>query len=401
MAQMQTKKLYFDDSYLTEFRATVVQVTERNGCTAVVLDRTAFYPTSGGQMHDTGQLGQAMVTDVILENGQILHLVRGDLQKGPIAGRIDWQRRFDFMQQHTAFHILAQSFLRLFGCETISSHLGEALSTIDVQIQKIDWEMIKRVEQLANSIIWQNRTVRAFLVDKKELDSLPVRKGEINENPVRLVEIHDFDLDPCGGTHVGNTAEVGLVKILAYEKIRDCLRFTFVAGQRAYKDYATKQTVLQELGSLFSTGQEEIVHSAQKALDLSKHYRKQVNKLQERLVEYEADKLIKDSALQNGIVVREYSEYDMGFIRRLAGLAIKKKNITLLLGCRSATESSIVFATSQDVDLRQVFSQVQDEFGGRGGGKPDFIQAGGGSGNLSLVLNKAREVVVKQLEKMS
>ena len=398
---MQTEKLYLEDSYLTEFETNIIDVVTVEDKEAVILDMTAFYPTSGGQMHDTGTIGNARISNVEIKDGRILHFVDRSLDKGPAIGRVDWLRRFDFMQQHTGFHILAQSFLHKTGGETVSSHLGEEMSTIDVQIENIDWRTIAKVEELANSVIWENREVSSYFVEEEELTSLNLRKFTVEERPIRLVDVQDFDLDPCGGTHVRMTGEVGIVKILFFEKVRDCLRFTFVAGERAQRDYQEKAQVLRDLGAVFSTGQEELVHSSQKALDMAKANAKEAARLLERLAEFEVNELINEAEASDQVVVREFSTNDISYLRRLASTAVKRAEVTLLLGQKTDV-ASIIFATSQAaVNLRAVFSEIQPLFGGKGGVRPDFVQGGGGRLEvLSESLTCARNLVEKQLSKL-
>ena len=292
---MQSEKLYLENSYLTEFETNIVDVVAVDDKEAVILDKTAFYPTSGGQIHDTGTIGNTRVSNVEIDNGRILHYVDQSLEKGPTTGHVDWPRRFDFMQQHTGFHILAQSFLRVTSSETVSSHLGEEFSTIDVQMDNINWQNIAKVENLANSVIWENRPVSSYFVEEKELTSLNLRKFTVEERPIRLVNIEDFDLDPCGGTHVRKTGEVGIVKILSFEKVRDCLRFSFVAGGRAQRDYQEKAKVLRDLGAVYTTGQSELVYSARKALEMAKVNAKEVERLKERIVEFEVKEFINEA----------------------------------------------------------------------------------------------------------
>jgi len=393
---IQTEKLYLTDSYLTEFESNIIDVVTVNGNKAVILDKSAFYPTSGGQMHDTGRIGRASVTYVEIENGQILHFVDRALDKGPTTGKLDWLRRFDFMQQHTGFHILAQSFLRKTGSETVSSHLGEEQSTIDVQIKNIDWQIVVDVEKLANTIIWENRNVSSYFIEENELASLHVRKFEVQETPIRLVDIKDFDLDPCGGTHVRNTGEVGIVKILGWEKVRDCLRFTFVAGIRALVDYQQKANVLRDLGAIFSTGQSELVFSAQKSLDMAKSNSKEATRLRERIVEYETEQLIDQAKAGAQVVLRIFTEEDISYLRRLASEVIKHVKVTLLFG-HKGNVASIVFASSQaGMNLRTVFDAIQPIFAGKGGGRPDFIQGGGGRIELLSDALSQAEVLVRQ-----
>ena len=198
-------RLYYTDSYLRAFPATVLERSELAGAPAAVLDRTAFYPTSGGQPHDTGRLGAARVLDVQVRepDQQVLHLLDAPLEPGPVEGEIDWIRRFDHMQQHTGQHILSQALLRVAGAETIGFHLGPESVSIDLPSPPSE-RQIGEAEDLANQIVTGNLPVRAWFPDPAELRELPLRKPPEVAGPVRLVAIGDFDLSPCGGTHVAS-----------------------------------------------------------------------------------------------------------------------------------------------------------------------------------------------------
>lgn len=217
---MITKRLYLDQSDLSVFSATIIRTFPHGSQHAVILDQTAFYPTSGGQMHDTGTINGIEVIDVIEQDDEILHLVNSPLQVGKAECQINWQRRFDFMQQHTGFHILARCFVNVTGARTLASHLGEQISTIDVDLKEIHEEQIKAVEDLAQRIIFEDRKVKAYWPHPAEVDKDRLRKELVAREEMRLVEIDGFDVDPCGGTHVRSTGQVGLVKIIRWDKIR-------------------------------------------------------------------------------------------------------------------------------------------------------------------------------------
>jgi len=232
-------RLYYEDAYRQTFSAVVLQRRLIEGREAVSLNETLFYPTSGGQMHDTGWLNDIPVVDVLWQDEEIWHILASPLAAERITGRLDWPRRFDFMQQHTAFHILAGSFKQLFNIETLASHLGELESTIEIAAGELPSADTDRLEEYANQIIYENRPVRAFFVDQAELASRSLRKTtEMNES-IRLIEIEHLDLDPCGGTHVSSTGQVGIIKVTGRERVRGHVRLSFVAGMRCRRAICT------------------------------------------------------------------------------------------------------------------------------------------------------------------
>jgi len=388
-----TQRLYYTDSYLKEFNARIIQKGEIEGKPAVVLDKTLFYPTSGGQMHDTGIIENVIVNNVVLQDDSIWHVLDKPVTKEDIHGQINWVRRFDFMQQHTGFHILAGSFLHQLEVETLSSHLGEEYSTIDVHSGLIDPAQLKDVEDHANKIIWENRLVRAFWAKKDDMDNPLLRKVPDEFEKVRLVGIEDFDLDPCGGTHVKTTGEVGLVKILGSEKIRGYTRYTFVSGGRALREMQKFYDVLTSLGQQLTTGIDDIPAAVEKLLEENK---KNIKALQsfEKLAEEQIVTELLQEAETSAVVVKCLEDKKIENLRRIASTVIKKGRGTFLLGSTGETPCLVFASTDEKLDLRPVFRQVLPQIDGRGGGSASFVQGGGtNSTNVPNALEKAKGLV--------
>src|ERR1043166_6024251 len=238
---MRTERLYYEDSHLTEFDAVVTTSAPADGGrTAVTLDRTAFYPTGGGQPTDTGALGAARVVEgAEAEDGSVLHFVEGSAPGAgeSVRGRIDWPRRLDHMQQHTGQHILSQAFVELFGAQTRSFRMLSADAEIDVELDSPSDEKVERAVSRANEIIWDDRAVRVHNVTPEEAARMPLRKDSAREGELRVIEIEGFDFSPCGGTHARRTGEVGLIAARQWERAKGLVRVTFVAGRRALEDY--------------------------------------------------------------------------------------------------------------------------------------------------------------------
>ncbi len=389
-----TEQLYYNDSYQTEFQAQVLDVKEIEGKNAVQLDKTLFYPTSGGQMHDTGKLGELTVSDVIIQDDTIWHILDSGKSEGTVTGVLDWSRRFDFMQQHTGFHILAGSFKHQLGVETLASHLGEDFSTIETDAQDITDEQINAVELLANQIIWQNRSVKAFIATEKDLDNPDLRKVPGMHENVRLVEIDDFDLDPCGGTHVKTTGEVGVIKLMSRERVRGTFRFTFAAGGRAVRLFQEYHTILAESGKLLTTGFADIPAKIEKITDENKLYFKRIQQIdkekEESVIQELCDKLNNQS-----LVDYIYPDVRIDVLRRIASAVIKQAQGMLLLGT-TGENPALVFATSRkDLDLRPVFRESIAMINGKGGGPADFVQGGGPD---SAKINDALQYAKSQLK---
>ncbi|MFO7631856.1 MAG: alanyl-tRNA editing protein, partial [Caldilinea sp.] len=251
-----TERLDYLDAYQQRFRAQVVAIREWNGAPAVVLDRTCFYPTSGGQLHDTGFLGEDAVIDVVAENGALLHLLAAPTSFAigdTIAGAIDWSRRYDHMQQHSGQHLLSQLIHRRFGFETVSVHFGREESTLDLDTAPLPTSFLEEIEQAANELAYDALAIRTYFVDDSNVKKLPLRRPPAATGQIRIVEIEGYDYSACGGTHVRTTAEIAPIKLLRQERRRNQTRIIFLCGLRACRDYGEKHRLLAETAAIFST----------------------------------------------------------------------------------------------------------------------------------------------------
>jgi alanyl-tRNA synthetase len=257
-----SKRLYWEDPYATRFEATVVSAREEEGRYLVELDRTLFYPTSGGQPHDTGVLGGVRVVDVFepeKHGERIVHVLEGPLEPGAtVEGEIDWNRRYRHMQRHTGQHVLSQAFLRAAQWNTIAVSLSGPEIHVDFDVwpgAEAAAEVLERAEALANWAVYANLAVSARVVPEAQVPLLPLRRMPQVRGAVRVVEIADWDLAPCGGTHLRSTAEAGPLKLLGFEKgKKKTIRVYARAGWEALEDYAAKHRTLKELAGRFSAG---------------------------------------------------------------------------------------------------------------------------------------------------
>ncbi|GAH96778.1 unnamed protein product [marine sediment metagenome] len=246
-----TERLYYEDSYLKEFKAKVLKKIKIDNRKAVVLDETAFYPTSGGQPYDKGVIQDVPVVEVVEEGDEIIHILKEELKEkinSEVVVKIDWERRFDHMQQHSGQHILSGALMKLWGVETVSFHLGEEVCTLDIAKEKLTGEEAKKTEEYANEIIFENRLVKCYFVEEGEdLKRLNLRKVPEKTEKIRIIEVEDFDLSACGGTHCRATGEVGMIKITKWEKRGEKIRLEFICGRRAWKDYFWKNEVIKSI----------------------------------------------------------------------------------------------------------------------------------------------------------
>jgi alanyl-tRNA synthetase len=376
-----TIHLYYEDSYLTEFSASVVEQRGRGDKHAVVLDRTAFYPASGGQPHDTGTLGSARVVEVEEnEGGSILHIVDSPVPEGPVSGRIDWERRFDHMQQHTGQHILSQAFLRVASAPTVSFHLGQESCTIDIELAQPSADLICEAEEQASRIVFEDRRVHVLMVQRSELAALGVRKESQREGILRVIDVADFDRSPCGGTHVRRTGEVGMIAALDFERYKGGTRVEFACGTRALRVLRRDHEVLKTLGKLHSAHPYELPRLVEKLQEERSALARENSRFKERILELEALELISQAERKGDklFVRRRFSDRPMDSVKLLAQKIAAAPGAVAILGLEQS-EAQVVVARSADVPghCGTAIKEIAARLGGKGGGRPELAQAGG------------------------
>jgi alanyl-tRNA synthetase len=380
-----TERLYFQDSSLLGFSANVVDVksTDRGDC--IILDKTAFYPTGGGQPNDTGTLGDARVVDVFEhETGFIYHLVEpsGSLSMGAtVTGLVDRARRLDHLQQHSGQHILSQAFVQTCGAETRSFHLGSQTSTIDIESQLPTNEMMRAAEDLANAIVLEDRPMRVHLVNEEEAARLPLRKESAVRGNIRVIEVADFDWSPCGGTHAARTGQIGLIAIRSHERAKKMTRVEFVCGSRALAEYRMANETAVAVARLFSAERDSSPGLVSRALQENKALKRRVRDLLELATQAEASEILKAAQSLEGfkLVHLVFEGRDLEEIRMLASKIVQQEPSVALLATRDSQAARLVFARSESLspNMGELIAKACETLGGRGGGKPDLAQGGG------------------------
>ena len=392
-----TERLYYHDAALTEFDASVLQVvTAPDGRPAVVLDRTAFYPTSGGQPFDTGTIGSARVADVIdQDDGTILHVVEGRLDPGPVHGRIDRDRRFDHMQQHTGQHVLSAAFDRVLGVRTVSFHLGADTSTIDLAREVLASD-VERAEEAANEVVWSDRPVTVSFADAESAARLPLRKESARQGVLRLIEVADFDVSACGGTHVSRTGAIGIIALGTTERVRGGSRIEFVCGGRALRSHRRLRDVVAASIKALSVAPAELPAGIERLQGEIKDLRRASRDFQSRLAKHEAGTLasLAEPVAAGRLAVAALEGWDAAGLKQVAtALAARPGHVALLLS--APAPASLVVARSADVslDAAALLKGMVARFGGKGGGRPDLAQGGGLEGSTGDMLDHARALV--------
>ena len=383
-----TERLYYSDSYLTEFDAVVTHCAPCEGGFQVCLDRSAFYPTSGGQPHDTGTLNGVDVVDVLVgEDGDVWHVTDAPLAVGTaVHGQIDWSRRFDHMQQHAGDHMIASALWRLLGGVTIGLHVSGDISTIDVAMPKgvtrIGPEDIRRVEMDVNERVQRDVPIRCWFPEPEELKTLSLRKPPTVSEHVRVVAIGDDEMVACGGTHPSTAGQLGLVKILNVAPARGKMRVSFVAGMRAFHDYRAMYDRAHEAAALLSTSTDNLAAHVAAMQEALKESTLELNRLRRDAALRELEAALKTAPQTPGgaTVVARMLAGDANLVRDVASHLIKRPGVVALLGAKVGEGNAVfVFARSADVDIHmgKLLSDAAKPLGGKGGGRPDFAQGGG------------------------
>ena len=392
-----TTRLYYHDSFLYDFDAEVREATE-NPRPALVLERTAFYPTSGGQIFDTGWIlagdpnhpTKLRVTEVAdAEDGKVVHYLEApvkNVQPGTrVRGQIDAARRRDHMQQHSGQHVLSAAFVRLFNAPTVSFHMADDYCSIDLDAPTLAKEQVESAERLANEIILENRAVQVRFVTCDEAANLGLRKlPPAERDELRLIDIRDFDLSACGGTHVAQTGQIGCVLLRKVEKVRQGWRVEFVAGQRAVATARRDFTALTEAAALFSAHIYDVPQQVRKSREEIRVLRRQREQSQEELAAAQAATLLAETSETNGrkFVVRNFTDRDLNFIKMLAQKLVRLSFNAVALLATTSPQPSLVFAQSagQPFDMGALMKETVATMGGRGGGSKDMAQGGVASG---------------------
>ena len=407
-----TNRLYYSDPALQAFEAVVVRVERFADRLAVTLDRTAFYPTSGGQPFDTGTLGGLRVLDVVeADDGSIAHVLSPEpVTRNPesgarnldpwnpgaaVHGVIDWPRRLDHMQQHTGQHVLSASFSRLFGARTVGFHLSAAVSTVDLDRELTPGELAAG-ETEANRIVWEDRPVSVRFASAEEAAQLPLRKESAREGTLRLIDVDGFDLSACGGTHVARTGGIGVIAVASWERFKGGQRIEFLCGGRALGRFRALRDTVSATVRLLSVLPEELPASIERLQAESRAQKRSLLALEIELARFRADELAASAEVTSaGRLVLRARDADAIGLKALASAIVAKPGCLVVL-VSTTRPALVVAARSSDVSAsaQQIVASLTAAFGGRGGGKPEFAQCGGLDASPDAILDAARAVIV-------
>ncbi|MEP7001507.1 MAG: alanyl-tRNA editing protein [bacterium] len=385
-----TIRRYYDDSYRWQFDANIVDAGSDGTMHFAVLDASHFYPTSGGQPHDTGTLGAARVLDVNVRaaDGAIVHTLDSSLAEGPAVGVIDGVRRFDHMQQHTGQHILSQAFIRVANATTIGFHLGDETVSIDLNDASLSESAIAAAADATNQLISANVPVRAWFPSAEELEAIALRKVPDVEGALRVVAIGDFDYSACGGTHVARSGEVGLLSVVRVERMKRGTRIEFLAGHRARDDYARKHATVRALSAALTCAPAEIVDAVARLSATVTESRRALAAYKERDLDEEAQHLRAEGSTHGDlhIVRRAFVDRPIDEVKGLA-LRLTDKPGVVTLFALGGSRTQLIFARAQGVtaEIKPSFDHALAALGGGKGGGGRVLMGAAGAADMATV----------------
>ena len=389
-------KLYYEDQYLKEFTAEIIGVIEKNNLYYVSLDKTAFFPGGGGQHCDLGYIDNHKVIDIVEENGEIYHVTQTKpIKIHRVNCKIDWDRRLDGMQQHLSQHVLSGCFFKLFNANTVSIHLGNEISTVDIQ-GYLDEESIRKAERMANEIIYQNIGVNFLTPSKKELKKLNLRRDLPNTNEqIRVVQIGDLDINACCGVHPSRTLDLQAIKIKRWEKHKGATRIEYLAGKRAIEDYFKKDDFRNQICKFLNCGEQDAINSVNKLSNELKACKDENRQIKIEISDYQIKDMIMSAENLGDIsvITKIYESGDLKHISKIAEKIVLNDNMIVLLGVKNEEKANLIFAASKNINSISMNDLLKDAItliDGRGGGSKFLAQGGGkNSSNLQGVIDYA------------
>ncbi|WP_251549949.1 alanyl-tRNA editing protein [Neobacillus muris] len=376
-------KLFYEDPYITSFTAHVLrQEQDKEGKWRAVLDQTAFYPTGGGQPNDTGMIANKQVLNVEEAEGEIFHYLDSPLPlddlNEPVPCTINWERRFDHMQQHAGQHILSAAFDHLFEYKTIGFHLGNEAVTIDLETEQLSDEQAAEAERLANQIILENRDIETKWITEAELLDFPLRKETKVKDNIRLVIIPGFDYNGCGGTHPKATGEVRAIKILNWERQKKKVRLSFICGERVLVQFGQKQKVLLKLAKLLNAPEQDMEQAVIRMLESIKAAEKQLEKHQELMLRNEARELLEKSGHRLvGAVFQNRTIQELQQLARQVTAENTQTAVFLISENENRLQLVCARGEARHESMKQILEKTLRLINGKGGGNDRFAQGGG------------------------
>ncbi|HSH36390.1 alanyl-tRNA editing protein [Schnuerera sp.] len=399
-----TKKIYLENPYLRQLEARITEKNYMNNKYYIKTNKTIFYPNlAGGQPGDKGTINGVEVLDTYEEGVDIVHVVKDNIHSDRVLLSIDWNNRFDYMQQHSGQHLLSSVFYKLFNGETIGFYIGKEYVYIDIDIPSINEEDIRKIEEFTNKIIFSNFLIKSYIVEKEDMDKLPVRKDPIVNSNIRIVEIDGIDFSPCCGTHLRSTGEIGIIKIRKVESYKGNIRVEFVCGNRALKDYTWKNKSIKNISKLLSSKDKDVHMKVEQLYNTKENLEKENRLLKEKLYKYMASDLIRESDKIKGInfVFNKSMNMDFKEIQNMLPYIIIFENTIALFGVKDKDNGRFVLSRSHnlEINMKKILEEISQDIKIKGGGNPQTVQGGCPKDMLDEILKAFYDKVIENIQR--
>lgn len=397
-----TDKIYLENPYLRQIDGRIVEKKYMNNRYYIKTNQTIFYPNlAGGQPGDRGTINGVEVLDTYEDGDDIIHVVKDNIHSDKVMLSIDWNNRFDYMQQHSGQHLLSAVFYKLFNGETIGFYIGKEYVYIDINIPQITEEEIEKVEELANKIIFSNFLIKSYLIEKEEVNKLPVRKEPVVNSNIRIVEIDGIDFSPCCGTHLRNTGEIGMIKIRKVESYKGNIRVEFVCGYRALKDYIWKSRSIKEISNLLSSKDKDVYNRVEKLYMQKEDLEKENRLLKDELYKYIGKDLLKGSKSIKGInlLYQKFSNMEFKELQNIVSYINSVDNTITIFGINHEKTGQFIVsrANNININMRNIFKDLSKNLNIKGGGSPQIVQGGCSKKDLDLILEEFNKAIMNNL----
>ncbi|MHA1646330.1 MAG: alanyl-tRNA editing protein [Promethearchaeota archaeon] len=417
-------RLFYQNQYMKEFTAKVLECIpmKKKKNFGIILNRTCFYPEGGGQPGDKGKLDEIDVIDTQkihetkdgIKQDKIVHIVKNAIEIGKeIRGKIDWERRFNFMQAHTAQHLISEVLLNKWNIATLSVHFGENSTSIDIKRDNLTWKDVNKLEKELNTAIFENHPVEIhWITNEADLTKFPLRKKPTKKDKLgyRIVVIKDLDYSPCGGTHLRSTGELGIIKISKWTRVKtgqeNGLRMEFLTGWKALEDYQNKAQRLSQSLKFLGIAESELFESVKRNQEEIRNQKHCIQDLEAKLGKYLVQDFLQNADLipdSNAKIVHHiFEDTGMKPMRDIATQIIEEeKSALIIFANRTKEKANLLFIRNSEyfpeINLSSLLRETAEKLGGKGGGKPNFAQGGGNSKNLNKVFTEIVEKIKKML----
>ncbi|UBR28815.1 DHHA1 domain-containing protein [Bacillus sp. SD-4] len=377
------QKLYYTDAYKQDFTTKVIkQDYDKDGNLYVILNETAFYPTGGGQPHDTGTLNGIAVLGVEEVDEEIRHFIAEQLHTEEVEGKINWERRFDHMQQHAAQHILSAAFWDYFNIPTIGFHLGKETVTIDLETENLHAETVEKAVQIANKIVFENHPILIKWMNLEEAKTLPLRKEPTMTENIRVVIIENFDYNGCGGTHPKRTGEVGPIQVLGWQRNKGSIRLTFIAGWRTLKLMGQQQQIMKDVSKQLNSSEADIPAKVAQLLTSQKENEKAMQTITEKLLYTEANELLQQpTKIHAGILISKvFTNRSMQEIAKISAIITEQQEHAItyfVIENEDKLQCILACGKTVTLDMNTILKEALPTIEGKGGGNKKSARGGG------------------------